>query len=759
MCSSQPQYCGNGLCLSGESYLNCPQDCTAPKGTINVNVYQSSNNNPISGAYVSYDNVPQGTTDSSGKKIFEAGFGQRNVKVECPDNTYCNTKTVNVDGAEYVGFGCNCNPLGDSDGDGYKDEDELLLGTDPNNRNENLATVFSPLNFDYPKSCLDLPSILTVVWNNRDNLIQGHEILVQSLNITSVTSSNLEDNPKEAIKVLLTSQINGKIITENSTTLMAAIGTSEKIGYLETDYGVILTITDYETSSTAVIQIGAVCVGTFIGNLYGAGTGVKDDIVGIGAILQGIWHLATNTQKTVSEITDFMRGIPSLWGNAGTIFIDMITGILEKGRVLNIFREGRFNNAESYLAFQMGFTTGFIQGYIAEQIIAAVTGIGTVWKMLRGGELLGKVGKSAKLASFLTYLTEKFGGEFATAVKSFKYADKIMDWTEAERNALVKIARLGRAIWLDELTEAEARLALKHVDSLSTVRKIADSDIDKLLSTNIGRNTLKLADATDDLLVKQIKLANNWGINELEKVASRYDGYWWWQKTGWMKVNRLLDNIPTNVVEKLKPDAAIKFLGDSQFMEAITRVLKLSDSFSSSFKSLDEIENAVKNGLTSPGTKKVYENSVSGASATTRSQNAASFANFEKELGAVFKKSELDIEAVVGKANPKGADYVVEIDNIVTGVSVKSAKDVTVFSKISDNMLIGAQDLVDVKKSTGLWENHILHISVKSNDYANAIKYTDSFFKDPQKISQLNNIMGSDNFKVIISQVDEYLIN
>lgn len=106
--SSQPQYCGNGLCLSGESYLNCPQDCTAPKGTINVNVYHSSNNNAISGAHVYSDNVPQGTTDSIGKKNFEASFGQRNIKVECPDRSYCNTKMVNVDGTEYVGFECNC---------------------------------------------------------------------------------------------------------------------------------------------------------------------------------------------------------------------------------------------------------------------------------------------------------------------------------------------------------------------------------------------------------------------------------------------------------------------------------------------------------------------------------------------------------------------------------------------------------------------------------------------------------------------------
>lgn len=111
--STKPEYCGNGNCGSGENYNSCAADCGqfAPKGTISVDVYYSSGTNankPISGAYVSLDGGSKGTTDSSGRKGFTASFGSRNVKVECPDSSYCDSKTVQVDGTEYVTFGCGC---------------------------------------------------------------------------------------------------------------------------------------------------------------------------------------------------------------------------------------------------------------------------------------------------------------------------------------------------------------------------------------------------------------------------------------------------------------------------------------------------------------------------------------------------------------------------------------------------------------------------------------------------------------------------
>ncbi|MBI3036909.1 hypothetical protein HYY73_04125 [Candidatus Woesearchaeota archaeon] len=111
--ASPPEYCGNGNCGSGEDYKNCAADCgsLAPKGTINVDVYYSSGayaNKPISGAYVYLDSIQKSTTGSDGKLNFEAGYGSRTVKVECPDNAFCSEKSVGVDGTEYVSFRCDC---------------------------------------------------------------------------------------------------------------------------------------------------------------------------------------------------------------------------------------------------------------------------------------------------------------------------------------------------------------------------------------------------------------------------------------------------------------------------------------------------------------------------------------------------------------------------------------------------------------------------------------------------------------------------
>ncbi|MBI3051264.1 hypothetical protein HYY74_02295 [Candidatus Woesearchaeota archaeon] len=111
--SSQPEYCGNGVCASSESYYSCQQDCSssAPSGSIDVDVRYSSGanaNSPIPGAYVYLDGSLKATTSSQGKASFSALYGQRTVKVSCPDSSLCEARTVNVDGSRYLNFGCSC---------------------------------------------------------------------------------------------------------------------------------------------------------------------------------------------------------------------------------------------------------------------------------------------------------------------------------------------------------------------------------------------------------------------------------------------------------------------------------------------------------------------------------------------------------------------------------------------------------------------------------------------------------------------------
>ncbi len=97
--------------------LECRCGCTdgAPEcdpcdvGTIYVDVDNINDNyNPLPGAKVYLEGEYKGTTESFGKNAVSAGYGYREVKVECPDGSYCDSQTVYVDGNEYSYFDCDC---------------------------------------------------------------------------------------------------------------------------------------------------------------------------------------------------------------------------------------------------------------------------------------------------------------------------------------------------------------------------------------------------------------------------------------------------------------------------------------------------------------------------------------------------------------------------------------------------------------------------------------------------------------------------
>ncbi len=569
--SSEPEYCGNAICASSENYNSCPQDCTAPKGKIIVDV--SNAGKPMSGAHVYLDTVPKGSTDGSGKASLEADYGSRSVKVECPDTKFCDSKSVSVDGTELVSFSCSCNPLGDSDGDGNSNEDELLLGTDVNNPNDNFRTAFSP--FEHPQSCMDVFGILSILWNNKGDMIQANEIVINALNTTSIMTANLQENPGILAQALAKSRISGKL-EPSDLTLMQALESSEDIDGFFTENGALLVMTDYETSSTAIIAISATCVGTFVGTLYGAGTGVKDDVVAIGDLIKGVWYFATNNpKKTIPEIAEFIKAIPQFFGKAGELFHDMIIGILEKGRWITQ-KTGIFKSDKTaYLQFQIGFTNGFITGYVTEQIAAMFIGAGAILKALKAGKIAEVLGKTAKLPALIGKITDKFGGEIASAVKKLKYAEKIVHWTDEEQDLLAELVKLGKSknvknfeSWLDDAGEAGARHASGRTGSLRKASKLSDDQLAELMNTNLGRQTLTAADATDDLIVKQSKLVQKWGTSEVDRVTKKN----WWSAYDAERVEglrRLLDVVPEEDVGKLLPERATMLISDSRLSTAL----------------------------------------------------------------------------------------------------------------------------------------------------------------------------------------------
>lgn len=579
--SSEPEYCGNALCASSENYNTCPQDCAAPKGKIIVDV-SSTAGKPVSGAHVYLDTVPKGSTDNSGKASLEADYGSRSVKIECPDRKFCGSKMVSVDGTELVGFACSCNPLGDSDGDGNSNEDELLLGTDVNNLNDNFRTAFSL--FERPQSCMDVFGILSILWNNKGDLIQANEIVMNALNTTSIMTADLQENPGVVAQALAKSRISGRL-EQSDLTLMQAVESSDDVDGFFTENGAVLVMTDYETSSTAIIAISATCVGTFIGTLYGAGTGVKDDVVAIGDIIKGIWYLATaDNEKLASDIKEFMRAIPQLFGNLGELFHDMIVSILEKGQQI-VQKTGIFKSDKTaYLQFQIGFTNGFITGYVAEQIAAMFVGAGAILKALKAGKIAELVGKTAKLPALLAKITDNFGGEVASAVKKLKYAEKIVHWTDEEQNLLAELIKLGKnknvrniESWLDDAGEAGAKHASGRTGSLRKASKLTDDQLAELMNTNLGKQTLTAADATDDLIVKQSKLVQKWGAKKADDVVTKCSLLIFCDTGRINDLNKILKAMPENLVNDLSPERAVKFLGNKDVIKGAEELSKSID--------------------------------------------------------------------------------------------------------------------------------------------------------------------------------------
>jgi len=100
-CYGQECLCG---CTDG-----APECDPCDVGTIYVDVDNINENyNPQPGARVYLEGEYKGTTDSLGKKSVNAGYGYREVKIECPDGSYCGSQTVYVDGNEYLYFDCEC---------------------------------------------------------------------------------------------------------------------------------------------------------------------------------------------------------------------------------------------------------------------------------------------------------------------------------------------------------------------------------------------------------------------------------------------------------------------------------------------------------------------------------------------------------------------------------------------------------------------------------------------------------------------------
>lgn len=450
------------------------------QGTIKVDV-DDLRGNPIYNMKIHLEGHFYGYTNAAGKADVLASYGYRDVSARCPNNDLCNTQTVYVDGTEYVYFDCNC--VLDSDSDGFSDDDEHTIGTNPYSSTSNL---FSALNSNkIAKTCFGMSPIFSAFLSSSEM-----DALITILNDSSLAEIS-EFGKGNTVPVLERSGIDLTNASAGTATLVRAVTHSSEVMELKKGSYYFLFIKDSETGVTSVFAVSANCAGTIIGLVDGVGTGIKDDVGFAGAIIQGIWHYATHANEIGgiwNEVTNLLGGIGTLFSEAGSIFKDVSMGIFAKGQEFNIFT----GDEDDYLSFQIGFYQGYIVGYAGEQTVLLGKFVDAV-KVLKIGAKAGQV--VDKAAEILARLTTKFSGTVADTIRNLKVWEAAKFWSEGEIDGLARIAKNRQASWINQQAASYLKELSGKIDGLA-------DDLTRKFGTVVCFSTCKSVEEIIDALAK-----------------------------------------------------------------------------------------------------------------------------------------------------------------------------------------------------------------------------------------------------------------
>jgi len=518
------------------------KECDAVTGAMNINVNDLSNN-PVGGAKIYIDNNFKIAADSNGKAKIYSDYGYRNVKVECPDNSPCTTKSVYVDGDEQVYFSCDCK--GDSDNDGLINTDEVLMGTDPNNATENLNYVLMQSVFD--SGCFNPLAIISggLSLEERANLISVLN------NSNEVTAQKISDGTITVKEILSLGNISSKKLVDNKRGAADMMRQSVFVSGIVVENDTVLLIMADKNNITAVYRFGARCIGQITGLVAGAGAGLYDDVKFVLAdlpllVVKGIWYVITipfRLGQVVDEVKGFFSNIGSSFSNIGSAFYEMSLGIFRKAAKINFFTD----NKQNYLAFQINFYNGYITGYIAEQVAMLFVGVGEIkaalsgaFKALKAGETLVKLAKpELELLAKLTQFAE-VGGRAADVLRTSKIFKelKVAKWGEEAQKGLGKLAK-----WVDDSAELDKVVSkmnkpeefAKKIASLSDEagEVLGKSKYGKtalgagweiLELEGLGKITKKLGSSAEEILARAETQYGASVIKDASKAASKYEG-------------------------------------------------------------------------------------------------------------------------------------------------------------------------------------------------------------------------------------------
>jgi hypothetical protein len=401
-------------------------ECDVPTGTIHVDV-DGVGDKPLPLAKVFIDNYYAGVTDSLGKRTAPAEYGYRNVKVNCPDDAYCDDRDIYVDGTEYAYFDCVCGT--DSDGDGLSDSDELLIGTNPNDASEDLWFVFTDMRIS--KICFD-PSPLfsgSIGIEERSRLMET----LGGLDPEFIAAAQHDE--EKVLDILSMSGVSADKLVENPTGAAEMLQKSSFADGVETGGAVVLVMTD-EYGVTSVFYFGAACTGQIAGEVEGAIGGVVDDVNLVVTIIKGLWYYVTHIKEITGiwdDVKTFFANIPSIFGHIDDIFHEVSINIFTKAAEVNFWKGDR----QDYLSFQASFYSGYVIGYVAEQVLA-LKGIGAALDALKVGAKVGQV--SARAVEILTKITREVSGTAADILRRAKIWSRAVDWSEDAITGAAKIS-------------------------------------------------------------------------------------------------------------------------------------------------------------------------------------------------------------------------------------------------------------------------------------------------------------------------------
>lgn len=462
-----------------------------------------SDGSALKDAKIYLDEQFKGSTDSSGTLTLSTSKGNHTVAAKCPDNKlYCGAQNVSVEGSKSVSFSCNC--VKDSDGDGFSDEDEEIVGTDPYNSSENLDTIL--YSNKITPSCLNPFSILTGFFSKseKDSIIKSYERAPKIKGNEIMTSNTFPIQYWVREAGIKAEQLQEPI------SLKDAFEDSAKIERVEKGSELLLVVSG-KNGKISIFGLGALCAGTYVGTPVGAYNGLSDDVEFGIAVLNGIVyyseHLFELTDALVNGVSMLLDALSALIGG-GVDFDELGYGItmdiMVKGNEFNFVSDfGR----EEKLYFQIGFFQGYVLGYLGEQIATIYISVEKILSAFRAIDVAVSAGRltelAAKATSSIARLTEKFGYSTAKLLRTFSIGERALEtWDDVSQNGLARLLKyFGKTddvdSFLKNLSESEQLALASRIDNVAVKletelgEEAAESAMAKVVKSDYGFTVFK----------------------------------------------------------------------------------------------------------------------------------------------------------------------------------------------------------------------------------------------------------------------------